>query len=223
MITIQYDAKERAERLNGLQWARDVYDRAMGDIFDLDDVVRELDNAEPYEDNYSQWVQSVYIGRVWSWYPSGKYYTCYACNNVSEWEAECDEMWKERANAQLETIDAYMMSGDGDPTDLYIVRSCDNPYDTASDYLPEEYPTSETLLSYPRLCVGQADDLRLENDAYRYWTSRCQEDSEGNPLVSIETIIDGRWYTIAEYYKPDDVSIVPLDGPYPAIPSGRTS
>lgn len=216
-----YDAMARAEKLDSLQWARDVYERAMGPIFDIDDVERELDNAVPYEDDYGQWIQSTYIGTVFSEFPSGKYYMPWACGNVTKWEAECDEIWRERAEEELETIGACMISGDGNPCDLYIMRSCDNPYDTASDYLPEEYPTAAILLSYPRLCIGQADDLRLENDAYRYWTSRCQEDSEGNPLVSIETIIDGKWTTIAEYYTPDDVSIVPLQGPYSAIPSGK--
>jgi hypothetical protein len=54
--------------------------------------------------------------------PSGKYYTPFACSNVTDAEAEADEEWYEAAKAGLEAIGASLESGDGDPCDLFAVE-----------------------------------------------------------------------------------------------------
>jgi len=102
-------------------------------IFDLDKIRQELDNL-PWEKSYeygddtvSRWL---YIGRVWSWLPSGKYYTAWACSNVSEEEVRKDQEWLEQAENELKKIEkeytnVFMAEGIGDPTDLYIVETMD--------------------------------------------------------------------------------------------------
>jgi len=111
-------------------------------IFDLKVLNEELDAAELDEDG----VKWVYLGSVMNLYPSGKFYTPWACGNVQICKAcaeagllPCDDdtpctdgehceacqdaQWVEAAEAELETINACLASGEGDPTDLFATRS----------------------------------------------------------------------------------------------------
>lgn len=99
-------------------------------IFDLDVIKRELDQADIYDDPFNDCkIQSFYFTTVFSFYPSGKYYMPWACSNVTEEEAEMDEMWREKAEEELATIDAYMFSGEGDPCDIFIGRNVEEGCD----------------------------------------------------------------------------------------------
>lgn len=58
------------------------------------------------------------------------------------------------------------------------------------------------LRSMPTLCVGQADDLKVDDGSTRVWLSRCGV-ADGLPsdnLVTVENLVDGRWVT-AEVYN----------------------
>jgi len=61
--------------------------------------------------------------------------------------------------------------------------------------------TLKELESLPTLSVGQADDLKIENDDTRVWLSRMTtaDGMEYDNMVTIELLIDGRWITVKEY------------------------
>ena len=61
--------------------------------------------------------------------------------------------------------------------------------------------TAEELRQKPTLCVGQADDLKVEIDTERVWLSRCTVE-DGEPYdnkVTVETLKDGKWITTEQY------------------------
>lgn len=53
-------------------------------ILNIDEVKKELDKAEPYEDteNQGQFLQTIYLGSIFSLTPSGKFYTTWANSNL---------------------------------------------------------------------------------------------------------------------------------------------
>jgi hypothetical protein len=91
-------------------------------IFDLDAIRRELDKQqwEPdYQDDPERSeVRRVFLGTVFALVPSGKFYTPWACSNVTEDEASADEEWYDRARQELESVGLSLESGEGDPCDL---------------------------------------------------------------------------------------------------------
>jgi hypothetical protein len=91
-------------------------------------IRKELDKAEwePCEDEDGR-VRRVFLGTRMALCPSGKYYTPFACSNVTDEEAEADEEWYERVKAGLESLGASLESGDGDPCDLFAVEYGETP------------------------------------------------------------------------------------------------
>jgi len=91
------------------------------EIFNLDNLKAELAAAEvePSPDGSSR---RVFLGTVMDLMPSGKFYTPWACSNVSDEEAEEDEAWREQAEEELGSIGAVLESGEGDPCDLFAVQ-----------------------------------------------------------------------------------------------------
>lgn len=67
---------------------------------------------------------SVYLGSVMSLMPSGKYYTPWANSNVTESEALKDEKERERMENAASSLDAWLESGEGDPTDVFLCWHC---------------------------------------------------------------------------------------------------
>jgi len=64
----------------------------------------------------------IYIGSVLDLLPSGKYYTPWACSNVTEEEAEADEEWWEAFDTELAKHNAWSETYEGDPLDILVVR-----------------------------------------------------------------------------------------------------
>lgn len=95
-------------------------------IFDLKALRAELDEQdwEPdfQDDPEHNEVRRVFLGTVFVLTPSGKYYTPWACSNVTEAEAEKDERWYEQAREELESIGLSLESGEGDPCDLFAAE-----------------------------------------------------------------------------------------------------
>lgn len=95
-------------------------------IFDTDSLRAELDEQdwEPdYQDDPERnEVRRVFLGTVFTLCPSGKFYTPWACSNVTEAEAQEDERWYEQANAELEAAGLSLESGEGDPCDLFAAE-----------------------------------------------------------------------------------------------------
>jgi hypothetical protein len=89
-------------------------------------AVKDLLEKEDYElvDNAGEreLVRRIYLGSVFSLYPSGKYYAAFTNSNVSEEEAEKDELWFASAEAELMEIGAFLEHGEGDPADLFVVQ-----------------------------------------------------------------------------------------------------
>jgi hypothetical protein len=75
------------------------------------------------------WERGVYLGTVFALTPSGKYYTSWACGNVTEEEAALDEEWYEAVEEQLAKQDLYLTSGEGDPCDLFACEGRDILYE----------------------------------------------------------------------------------------------
>lgn len=86
------------------------------------EAIRELLDTEEWEDEICEdhQVRRIYLGTVFDLFHSGKYYTAWACSNVTEEEAQRDEEWREAVEEELGTIGACLVNGDGDPCDLFI-------------------------------------------------------------------------------------------------------
>ncbi len=83
------------------------------------DVIRtELDGMEWEDEGFGDFRREVFIGTAFSLTPSGKYYTPWACSNVTEEEAEKDEAWWEAAESEADARGLYLTSGEGDPCDI---------------------------------------------------------------------------------------------------------
>jgi len=88
-------------------------------IFNLDILKAALIAADETEDIDGNTVKQVFLGTVSGLLPSGKYYTPFACSNVTEEEALEDEEWYAKAESELDTIGAYLVSGEGNPCDIF--------------------------------------------------------------------------------------------------------
>lgn len=70
-------------------------------------------------DQEARWA---FLGTVFSLYPSGKYYTPYACSNVTPEEAEADAEWLEQQEQEAVKYGLTIESGEGDPCDLFAAE-----------------------------------------------------------------------------------------------------
>ena len=91
-------------------------------IFDLEEIRAALEECTAEEDGNGNITKQLYLGTVFDCLPSGKYYTSWACSNVTEEELEQDELWFEQAQEELEQIGCFLENGEGDPCDLSIVQ-----------------------------------------------------------------------------------------------------
>jgi hypothetical protein len=69
------------------------------------------------------------------------------------------------------------------------------------DGKPYDRYTAAELEALPTLCVGQADDLKIETAEYRVWLCRAgvADGMYAENVVTVEACFDGRWRTIATY------------------------
>jgi hypothetical protein len=56
-------------------------------------------------------------------FPSGKYYTPWACSDVTDAKIEADEAYLELLEAEAEAHGPFIMSGEGDPCDIFAGAS----------------------------------------------------------------------------------------------------
>lgn len=84
-------------------------------------LVKEVDAQEGFETEEGFIQKSLYIGSVLNLVPSGKYYTLWACDNVTEEEAERDAAWWERLEELLTPLNLFVQNGE-DPCDVYIFK-----------------------------------------------------------------------------------------------------
>jgi len=60
--------------------------------------------------------------------------TCAACGGLGSREAYLDELWYEKANDALETVDLYLEHGEGDPCDLFATEYSDRENGEGEDW-----------------------------------------------------------------------------------------
>ena len=84
-------------------------------------IKQEICSQEPCrEDPYSDAYKAIFFGSVLGLTPSGKYYTPFACGNVTMEESVRDEAWWKALESVLEDHELFYFSGDGDPTDILV-------------------------------------------------------------------------------------------------------
>lgn len=71
-------------------------------------------------DSDGQVFGTYFLGTVFSVMPSGKFYTAWACSNVSPEEAKQDELYWEALEAVAEEYGLCIQSAEGDPCDLIV-------------------------------------------------------------------------------------------------------
>lgn len=91
-------------------------------IFDVQDIRRRIDEEEWHSEDTFTEERTVYLGTVFALMPSGKYYTPWANSNVTEDEASEDEKWREQVDEELESVGLHLISGEGDPCDLFAAE-----------------------------------------------------------------------------------------------------
>jgi hypothetical protein len=100
--------------------------------YTIEQLNKEIDAEEVEKIDYDTYQKSIYIGTVMNLVPSGKFYTPWACSNVTEEEAVRDEEWWERLNDLLAEHNMFTFSGEGDPCDIYIGKSCEDSKGTST-------------------------------------------------------------------------------------------
>jgi len=58
---------------------------------------------------------------------------------------------------------------------------------------------SAELESMPTIAVGQAADLKIEEDGLRWWLNRCGPEDGEMFRVEAEQLTDGRWVVAGEF------------------------
>lgn len=88
---------------------------------DFDSLYQELLQQEVQQDELDRPVRMLYIGTVFELLPSGKYYTPFARSNVTDFEAEVDQIWWEKAERAAQEKDCYLTNGMGSASDVFLV------------------------------------------------------------------------------------------------------
>lgn len=102
--------------------------------WDWEAAVKEaLTNPQETHDRFEEPYGAVYLGTVFSIMPSGKYWTFWACSNVTEEEALADEAYQDLLEACADEAGGWIQAGEGDPCDLYFCI----PIDSDSNELDE--------------------------------------------------------------------------------------
>lgn len=91
----------------------------------IDDCVCDVDD----DDDYRTFYKSLYIGSVFSWMPTGKYWTWWACGNVDPIEQEYDRQFHDAMEEHLENHDLWQFNGEGCSTDLFLGMSAEREID----------------------------------------------------------------------------------------------
>ena len=82
----------------------DIFDRETRGYYDLDELR----------------FGTTFLGTVFAVYPSGKYYTAWACSNVTEKEAKVDEAFSAALDRVCDKYGISIQEGEGDPCDMFI-------------------------------------------------------------------------------------------------------
>jgi hypothetical protein len=73
-----------------------------------------------FDESSAKYIGCSFLGSVMVLTPSGKFYTPWACSNVTEDEAHEDEDYWEALERIAADHDGWIESGEGDPTDIFF-------------------------------------------------------------------------------------------------------
>lgn len=89
--------------------------------WDWEAAIKECLSNDVIEDRYGDCrYYSLFLGTVMSLAPSGRYWTCWACNNVTQEEADRDEEYFEILDNCADEAGGWIENGEGDPCDLFF-------------------------------------------------------------------------------------------------------
>ena len=99
-------------------------------ILNIDEIKKELDKAEPYEDieNPGQFIQTIYLGSILSLTPSGKIYTPWANSNVDLCTRCKGEGKIKNKHGSIKKVDAI------DRKIFQVARGWNKPYATLTKH-----------------------------------------------------------------------------------------
>jgi hypothetical protein len=117
---------------------------------DWESVVAELSSQEWEDVELGIQERQVFLGTVFALYPSGKYYTPWACSNldpcedcggkgcdecggIGSREAHEDETFRETLEAEAEERGLWIAGGEGDPCDIFAGERRDTPDEDEDD------------------------------------------------------------------------------------------
>ncbi len=88
--------------------------------FDWAAVKAEAEADGMYDAEADSIIGRCYLGTVFSVMPSGKYYTPFACSNVTGAEADRDERYGIALEKAADKYGGWIESGEGDPCDMFF-------------------------------------------------------------------------------------------------------
>lgn len=95
------------------------------DQFDWIELVENCKDPDNRFEEEGELRGQTFLGTVFALMPSGKYYTSWANGNVTEAEAIDDEAYMEALKAVASEHGLIVMSGEGDPCDLFVGMTID--------------------------------------------------------------------------------------------------
>lgn len=110
---VETDISWNFARLDCAQNATETYDRAVDDN-DLEflELTGDIDG--------DQIIGRCFLGSVFAIMPSGKYWTWWASSNVNRIEALQDTAYMAALDAEAQSRNLWIESGEGDPCDLFV-------------------------------------------------------------------------------------------------------
>jgi len=115
---------------------------------DLGDLRKSLDVEEWYEmeDDEGREERRTYVGHIWNFSPSGRVYAPWS--QIDHLEMVRDELYWEKAEAWLGDANLFAGTGEGDPTDLYVVEIRDKPEPSFREQLMQVEGVTEENVSF---------------------------------------------------------------------------
>jgi len=115
--------RDAAEKLYDLEQVRDAWESLQAQLTEgilAKDFLATFNRESTYyETDQGEHVMCLYLGTVMSIWPSGKYYVCFACGNVVDWEIEFDQIFSEAFEKELESAGFFMIC---EGTDVYATQ-----------------------------------------------------------------------------------------------------
>jgi len=156
-------------------------------ILNIDEVEKELNKAEPYEDieNKGQFIQTIYLGSILSLTPSGKIYTPFANSNVdlcTRCKGKGNIKNKHKSIKKVDAIDRKIRR---------IANDWDKPYATLTKHQQE-------LIDKLRKIREHYDEWKTCPECYGLGSLEARLDEDWWKQLESELEPIDAWYHISE-------------------------